>query len=73
MLIPLRKIEREAETFSKKYQLGKVVGEGAHGIVKLGVNRESSAKVAVKICRSGDTELVATFTEAFKNARYLNH
>ncbi|CAD8112692.1 unnamed protein product [Paramecium sonneborni] len=62
-----------AMNFNQKYQLGNMIGEGAHGLVKKAIKVETSEQVAVKITRSGDPELVKTFTEAYKNTRMLDH
>lgn len=44
--------------------MGHVIGQGAHGLV-----RYLDDKRAVKICRSGDPELVNTFIDEFKNCK----
>ncbi|CAK58018.1 unnamed protein product (macronuclear) [Paramecium tetraurelia] len=59
--------------FQAKYRLGERIGQGAHGVVKQAIKEDTGEIVAVKISSSGDPELVKTFTEAYKNARMLNH
>ncbi|CAK60938.1 unnamed protein product (macronuclear) [Paramecium tetraurelia] len=71
--ITLPHIETIAINFNSKYQLGNMIGEGAHGLVKKAIKVETGEQVAVKISRSGDPELVKTFTEAYKNTRILDH
>jgi serine/threonine protein kinase len=38
-----------AETLTQKYEIGKELGRGAFSIVKLGVNRKTKEKVAIKV------------------------
>ena len=38
-----------------------------------GFINDTGGQVAVKICRSGDPEIVKTFIETYKNQRLLNH
>ncbi|CAD8082282.1 unnamed protein product [Paramecium primaurelia] len=71
--ITLPHIDTIAINFNTKYQLGNMIGEGAHGLVKKAIKLETNEQVAVKISRSGDPELVKTFTEAYKNTRILDH
>jgi hypothetical protein len=42
-------------------------------MVKLATVTTTGQQVAVKICRSGDPEIVKTFIETYKNQRLLNH
>lgn len=56
-----------------KYKLGDVLGEGAHAVVKVGWNRKNNEKVAVKVFRTGDSEIINTIKRTFSNTRFLNH
>lgn len=42
-------------------------------MVKKAIINDTGQQVAVKICRSGDPEIVKTFIETYKNQRLLNH
>ncbi|CAD8113440.1 unnamed protein product [Paramecium sonneborni] len=66
-------IEQMEFDFQTKYRLGERIGQGAHGLVKQAIKEDTGDIVAVKISSSGDPELVKTFTEAYKNARILDH
>ena len=63
------RIARELN-FEEKYQLFETLGEGAHAIVKKALTRDGNP-VAVKICRSGDPEIVKTFIDTYKICRML--
>lgn len=72
--IKIEKPTNVAKRFSQKYILEEQLGEGAHAIVrKASVINSTKDLVAVKICRSGDPEIVKTFIDTYKNARLLNH
>jgi serine/threonine protein kinase len=57
--------------FEDKYLMKESIGEGGHAYVKRALNKQNE-NVAVKICRSGDPEIVKTFIETYKICRILN-
>lgn len=58
--------------FEDKFTLTHTLGEGAHAIVKAAFDSKGN-RVAVKICRSGDPEIIKTFIETYRICRILNH
>jgi serine/threonine protein kinase len=49
------------------------IGEGGHSCVYLGMSRKSNEPVAVKVCRSGDPEIIINFINTFKTTKKLHH
>jgi calcium/calmodulin-dependent protein kinase (CaM kinase) II/calcium-dependent protein kinase len=57
-----------------KLLFGLKLGEGAHAVVKEGWSKKGTkSKVAVKVFRSGDPEIVNTIKRTYNNTRFLNH
>ncbi len=62
--------------FEDKYRIEagkKVLGQGAHAVVKRARRLIDGQIVAVKIVRSGDPEVISTFEDTFKNTNFLRH
>lgn len=59
--------------FSEFYNLGPLIGEGAHAIVRKCWTLDNSKTYAVKITRSSDVEIMNTMKTTFLNAVSLNH
>jgi len=47
-------MEEEADALTKKYEIKKELGRGAFSVVKLGVNKKTKEKVAIKIINRND-------------------
>jgi serine/threonine protein kinase len=45
--------KRDEQSFNNSYSLGKVLGSGAFSVVKLGTQKSTGKKVAVKIVKTG--------------------
>ncbi|CAD8164277.1 unnamed protein product [Paramecium octaurelia] len=76
-----RAINQQFRHFSDVYEYGnEQIGEGAHGIVKkyykrdANINNEAQVRIAyaVKVFRTGDTEVINTIRETFHLNRGLN-
>ncbi|KAM3137169.1 hypothetical protein pb186bvf_010715 [Paramecium bursaria] len=60
-------------TFEDLYEIGAIIGQGAHGIVKLCYRKQDKSIYAVKkIYRTEDPELVNTIVKTFEINRSLN-
>lgn len=60
-----------ALNFEDKYVLKETIGEGAHAYVKRALNKHGK-EFAIKICHSGDPEIIKTFIDTYKICRILN-
>jgi serine/threonine protein kinase len=74
-LKPEQAVEKKPRTqsFDELYSLGRKIGEGAHAVVKECIEKESGVKLAVKILRSGDEEIVSNFKQTYRMAMEFKH
>ena len=60
--------------FDNKYKVVDILGEGANAVVKKVISKLSPDQIfAVKICRTGDPEIVSTYIDTYKNSRFMDH
>lgn len=78
---PAKKVEAKVctKSFSSQYELGKMIGEGAHAIVRLGHKKPqegqkaSGQAYAIKIFRTGDPEVISTIRKTYQIAKIVQH
>jgi hypothetical protein len=60
--------------FDNKYKIIDTLGEGSNAVVKrIYLKHNPDQVLAVKICRSGDPEIISTYIDTYKNSRCLDH